>query len=362
MAVAALAIAGCSQNEVMEVSPDANPAVGFDVYTGAQTRIDDYVVADNTTIRTDGFGVLAYFTGTADWAGSTETPNFMYTQGVTYGGGNWSYTPVKYWPKNTTDKITFFAYAPYDPTEGTRTGVYLSPKTAQGNPTVKSYYDVDLVIDESQKDKTSASGTIAFKFKHIMSRVNLVAKAQTTLATGTSIVIKGVKVVGNSTHSGSKFYNTAVYTTNLATGDGAWAASTDVAPTRDIMILDKKPTGITGYDKEGIKIDASNTTTEVPLFQSGKYKFFIPVENFQKGDIKLKITYDIVTNDTSDATKAVASEATETVDLPAGILKKGTAYKLTFAIGLNPIVVSGEIDTNADWPAAGGETAGDLTN
>ena len=34
---AALLLAGCSQNEITEMSPDANPAVGFNVYSGVQT-------------------------------------------------------------------------------------------------------------------------------------------------------------------------------------------------------------------------------------------------------------------------------------------------------------------------------------
>ena len=38
IAMAALAVTGCSQNEITEMSPDANPAVGFSVYTGTQTR------------------------------------------------------------------------------------------------------------------------------------------------------------------------------------------------------------------------------------------------------------------------------------------------------------------------------------
>ena len=38
MAMAALAMAGCSQNEVADVNPDAHPMIGFDVYTGVQTK------------------------------------------------------------------------------------------------------------------------------------------------------------------------------------------------------------------------------------------------------------------------------------------------------------------------------------
>ena len=38
LSLAALTIAGCSQNEVTEISPDAHPQVGFGVYTGVPTR------------------------------------------------------------------------------------------------------------------------------------------------------------------------------------------------------------------------------------------------------------------------------------------------------------------------------------
>ena len=34
MAMAALTIAGCSQNEVTEINPDADRTIGLDVYTG----------------------------------------------------------------------------------------------------------------------------------------------------------------------------------------------------------------------------------------------------------------------------------------------------------------------------------------
>lgn len=359
-AIAALAIAGCSQNEVMEVSPDSNPAVGFDVYTGAQTK---GTVADNTSIKT-GFGVLAYFTGNANWAGSTEKPNFMYNPKVAHSGF-WVYSPRRFWPKNTTDKITFFAYAPYEsaPDAGTNKGIVLS-KTAAGNPkidfTLKAADSmVDLVTDETQKDKTKAStsdGTVAFKFKHILSRVKLMAKAGSSYPLGIDIVIKEVKILGKASHSATKFYSQAVYTTNLSSGNGSWAAGTQAASDYDLKnILDVKETGITDYTPQGIKLSVN----EASLFKSSQYLFFIPVANFAKGDIKVQITYDVVTEDTSDDTKTVKSENTDTVDLPAGILEKGKAYKFTFTIGLDVIDITGEIDASSDW---GTESTGNLTN
>lgn len=359
LAMAALAIAGCSQNEITNESPDANPAIGFSVYTGVQTRGK---VADNTALQTSGFGILAYATGTTNWAGSAETPSFMYNQEVTYNSG-WEYTPIKYWPKNTTDKITFFGYAPYDDGSTSNKGIALSANSDTGNPKITFTVSdaassmVDLMTDETQKDKTSTSGTVAFKFKHILSRVNLVAKAATTLADGTSIVIKSAKIVGSTSHSGTKFYKTATYTANIG-GTGSWAAGTATFTSDyDLAgVLDTKSTNITGYSTQGIKIDASNTTNEVKLFKDDEYLFLIPVTSFAKGDIEILFEYDIVSPDASNSSSVVVSNETATVQLPASTLAKGTAYKYTFTISMNAIVVSGEVDS-AGW---GTETGGSL--
>ena len=84
-ALSALAIAGCSQNEITEISPEANPEVGFSVFTGTQTK---GTITDNTGttgIQTTGFGVLAYYTGTDDFGSGSHaspTPNFMWNQKI----------------------------------------------------------------------------------------------------------------------------------------------------------------------------------------------------------------------------------------------------------------------------------------
>ena len=60
-------------------------------------------------------GVFAYFTH-GKFNENTAIPNFMYNQLVEkqQDEGTWSYSPVKFWSDNsTTDKISFFAYAPY---------------------------------------------------------------------------------------------------------------------------------------------------------------------------------------------------------------------------------------------------------
>ncbi len=146
LSLAALTIAGCSQNEVTEISPDAHPQVGFGVYTGVPTRGVDMTTESMKDDPTDankygGFGIMAYFTGQDNFetVKTTVTPSFMHNQMVKFDGTNnvWTYSPVKYWPNRQNDKISFFAYAPYesDWQNGSKSGVITSAATAPGIPT-----------------------------------------------------------------------------------------------------------------------------------------------------------------------------------------------------------------------------------
>ena len=100
MAMAALAIAGCSQNEITEQSPDTNPVIGFDVYSGVQTRGTENTLE---TIKAPGFGVMALNSG--------EDAVYMVERQVTYSD-KWTYSNPAYWPADGTD-LNFYAYAPH---------------------------------------------------------------------------------------------------------------------------------------------------------------------------------------------------------------------------------------------------------
>lgn len=82
MAMAAFAMAGCSQNEVTDVNPDTHPTVGFDVYTGVPTRGAETTTATLKDNTKGNFGILAFYTGASNWetAKTTTQPNFMYNE------------------------------------------------------------------------------------------------------------------------------------------------------------------------------------------------------------------------------------------------------------------------------------------
>lgn len=207
-AVALIAMAGCSQNEITDVSPDANPVVGFDIYTGGQTKglitNTDGNGVTATGIQTTGFGILAYYTGQTAWgADGSFTPNFMWNQEVGYSGG-WTYTPVKYWPNTTGDKVSFFAYAPYSSSQvgGSETfGIKLPANTAMTKPTIEFKLNdaakdmVDLVAG-FQKDQEKRTATVGFDLKHLLSRVEFNAKLDASIDSKTLVFITNMRILG----------------------------------------------------------------------------------------------------------------------------------------------------------------------
>ena len=122
------------------------------------TRAGEAGAMDNAKLQEQGFGVFGYYTDLNEYD-QTSTPNFMYNQEVKYGGGSWTYEPIKYWPNeygnqaqsDDVDKLTFFAYAPYTlntPATGKVTedqvGITgFTHNTAAGDPYVKYVGSLD---------------------------------------------------------------------------------------------------------------------------------------------------------------------------------------------------------------------------
>lgn len=100
-----------------------NVPIGFSNNVTTATRASD-INNDNLT----SIGVFASLTH-GNFDATVSTPNFMYNQLVEKKNGTWQYTPLKYWPNNDSDKISFFAYAPHN-----ATGVTPSNAIQKGYP------------------------------------------------------------------------------------------------------------------------------------------------------------------------------------------------------------------------------------
>ena len=181
--------------------PQDPQVVAFDAYLsrGVATRAGAAGIIENTSLRTAGFGVFAYYTEGAMYGPEVE-PNFMYNTLVTNpSGASWEYSPVKYWPNESSattddliDRISFFAYAPYVEvapltgriTSGDETTGILQLTTSIDKNDPKVTYRSSFVPTESvdlcwalpqlnMERPTSVSETVHLQFNHALSALNM---------------------------------------------------------------------------------------------------------------------------------------------------------------------------------------------
>ena len=179
IALAALTMTSCSNDENMVSIPQGN-AIEFGTYVGRDAQTRAHSIETLAKLAEDGgFGVYAYYTNDGDFNPASSTPNFMKNQQVTSTDGlTWTYAPVKYWPNEVTDKLSFFAYAPW---------VNAPTVAASGDPVLTFTVPEDvtghtdlLVADAStlkNLTKQTTTGNVQFNFKHALSRVGFKVEA-----------------------------------------------------------------------------------------------------------------------------------------------------------------------------------------
>lgn len=364
IACAALTMTGCSNDEInAPQQSQGNNAIEFSTYLGRNAQGSRGTETSTTSIKTSGFGVLAYYTDTANFSADTNKPNFMWNQKVTHNGANWEYTPIKYWPTKVGDKVSFFAYAPYV-ASGNANGIVLSGNSAIGTPTATITLpdDPSETIDfvaavqmNKTHDNSAANNNVSFTLKHEMTRVKVQAKLDKSVYSDTDAKHKTFVVIKNVTFNNKgQFYKSGTYTFSTTDGErGTWT-TTDNATAYSLdlnKVMKKETIKVTGakgksgsgdYQKgeDGIKLV---NTDPVSLFKDDQYLFLIPVASLTDGKATATIEYDIVTEDSKLAVGYSCTNATKTVLLPAGTLKQGISYNYIFTIKLDEIVLNAEV-------------------
>lgn len=151
--------------------------------TQLDTRAGSSYVSGTDFVRTSKIGVFAYYTG-SDVFDDTALPNFMYNQDVTKQSVTaallWTYSPVKYWPNQDGDKLTFCAYYPYN-----GTGISMTGNTYPGLPLFTfqaqavSRDEVDFMLSDVRTDEmhvngetvSPVEGKVLLTFHHALSKV-----------------------------------------------------------------------------------------------------------------------------------------------------------------------------------------------
>lgn len=179
LGVAAIALASCTQNEVVDIPQ--TKAIGFDSFVGKPTKA---TAMDESQLKTTGFYV---------WGGRDGLQNFDKTK-VEWKTNKWEYSPLRYWEANQTYK--FAAFAP-EINEATATFNY-----ASGHVNLTGYVaDInaftDLVYAKSNEISTTAetgNTAVELSFGHVLSwvKVNFV----NGFADGTKLTITDVDITG----------------------------------------------------------------------------------------------------------------------------------------------------------------------
>lgn len=349
-AAAAIMMVGCSKDQVVSEMPQDN-AINFGMYFGrdAQSRA---AIMDLDDLKAQSFGVFAYYTDNSDYLEGTSTPNFMFDQNVKWDGSAWAYSPLKYWPNEAADKLSFFAYAPHrNESNGNITLGSFTNATASA-PSITYTLDddqsthVDLLWATPVENKTKQTTTekVHFVFKHALSRIGFKSVAvidessndnngdiddgahSNPLDGKTKITLKSIKLTGNF-YKGGKL--------NLATGawsDHVAAASTEYNwATADFL-------------------NADVTTTKAVVLNDDKYLTVLPYAGSQQ--IKIEVVYTVKTTDGSLA--GGYSEVTNTITSDAFdfTFQQGYAYNFVLHVGLTSVKFSAEV---ADWDELGEE-------
>lgn len=162
---------------------EASSLHSIEFTTQLDTRAGRTYVSGADFVRTSRIGVFAYYTGASAFDGTT-IPNFMYNQAVEKQSVSavllWAYSPVKYWPNQDGDKLTFCAYYPHD-----GTGIGMTSNTTAGLPRFTfqvqeaSRDEVDFMLSDVRTDLmhingetvSSVSSTVLLTFHHALSKV-----------------------------------------------------------------------------------------------------------------------------------------------------------------------------------------------
>lgn len=206
-----LLLAACSgDDDTAPITPQ-----GGGVPIEFSTEVEDAQTrgAEFTKDNLAEIGVFASFTN-GEFDASSSLPNFMYNQQVKkQPDGTWDYSPKQYWPNNNTDKLSFFAYAPYvDEAATSGSNPTFSQKTAAGYPTLTytvsptEAAQIDLLAATPLMNQTfqKTSGNIQFAMKHALCKVGFSIKSEEAI-TVTALTVNNAPTTGTLTFMDGSF-------------------------------------------------------------------------------------------------------------------------------------------------------------
>lgn len=351
LALAALATTSCSNEETKAIEPQSN-AIEFGTYLG-RDAVSRGTVFDTDAMKTDGFGVFAVYTAQDALSAYTGTEaNFMKNTKVTYTDPSWTYSPVKYWPNNTNDKVSFFAYAPYNSSKTCTltSGNLIVPFTVANTVTDQ----IDLVWNNSEVTdltKKKIAEKVNFKFQHALSKIGFtvaasvdeVSTTNNALDANTKIELKKIILSKDADGATGIFYTEGNLKLNNTTTSAVWSDQTGA----QLFTLEASNNFVSN---SVITLTSTNSTTPQQVNNDASYLMIIP----QNPTFNVYVEYDVITTDPAGSD---SSTITNKINNTATInFESGKAYTLKLVLGMTSVKIEATV---ADW-ATGSTTQVDL--
>ncbi len=175
VAVAAAALASCSQNETLEVSN--RNAINFRVTSEYATRAVEY----NSKYLMPEINVTAVKPNGEELFSNKTWEN---------KNGSWSTTDPVFWP-NETEELSFYGFYPTD----LKTSLTTSLKVENFTPKMYAKDQVDVMAAFNQCSQEE-QGSVHLHFKHLLSQIAVQAKNMNESYT---VKVRGVKLSGFKT-------------------------------------------------------------------------------------------------------------------------------------------------------------------
>lgn len=154
------------------------------------------------------YGVFGcYNSGEPTRQGSMQA-DLMNNQEVAFENGEWTYSPVKYWPEGQgNNAVSFFAYSPYSANSS-----FVSVNPASMEPVVE-YKSIDPMDDAGDllygsqlyATQNQNNGCVSISSKHALARLSFKADFVDDIEENTKVTIKSVEISGQIPNRG--FFN-----------------------------------------------------------------------------------------------------------------------------------------------------------
>lgn len=366
-AAAALVFASCAKSEITSVNEANNHAIGFGTYAPRSITKANNTLVDNGALPAGSqIGIYGYSDGTNKLTADAGTlnPTFMTNALVNYDGVDSGTatptTPVRYWPKTTTNVLSFYGYYPYnnaaitakpsDTTTGLGTFNFAQPVAVAdmvdfmvSNVANDQYYYTDGTdgYAENGNGVKAMTGIVPLTFNHMLSKVNFKFSHNVELATGDKIVVTSVSLAAvKTTGTLTPHYAVNSSANALGTTSFAWSAQ-DNAAAVTIPITD---------DGNGGQLLVKDT----PTINNGTAKTdtdFLFIPQTIGDDVIITINYNIIQG--GNTTANVATVKLNTIQFSGAALTAweiNKFYTYSFVIGLKEIKFTGNV---VNWTDAG---------